>query len=149
MLFRSCDFITHQAMIAFARGKFAPGSREQRAIVRYAESQASMSLATIDVYARVEALYARQQRGELSVEALLRERETIYRAAERPLGFAAGALNNVSLASNMTYSRYYPQIDEAFVASGRDLARTVALFRKIDAARPAPATVQKIGRAHV
>ena len=138
-----CDFITHQAMIAFARGKYAPGSGEQRAVVRYAETQASMSLATIDVYARVEALYARQQRGELSVEALLRERETIYRAAERPLGFTAGALNNVSLASNMTYSRYYPQIEEAFAASGRDLARTVALFRKIDAARPAVATVQK------
>lgn len=138
-----CDFITHQAMIAFARGKYATGSSELRAIVRYAETQASMSLATIDVYARVEALYARQQRGELSVEALLRERETIYRAAERPLGFAAGALNNVSLASNMTYSRYYPQMDEAFAASGRDLARTVALFRKIDAARPAVATVQK------
>ena len=64
-------------------------------------------------------------------------------AAERPLGFAAGALNNVSLASNMTYSRYYPQIEEAFAASGRDLARTVALFRKIDAARPTSATVQK------
>jgi hypothetical protein len=138
-----CDFITHQAMMAFARARYAPGSGEQRAIVRYAETQAAMSHATIEVYARIEALYARQQRGELSIEALLREREAIYRAAERPLGFAAGALNNVSLASNMTYSRYYPQIDEAFVASGRDLARTVALFRKIDAARPAPATVQK------
>ena len=138
-----CDFITHQAMIAFARGKYATGSSELRAIVRYAETQASMSLATIDVYARIEALYARRQRGAISIAALLREREAIYRAAERSLGFTAGALNNVSLASNMTYSRYYPQVEQAFAANSSDLARTIALFRKIDAARPAPATVQK------
>ena len=138
-----CDFITHQAMMAFARGKYLPGSREQRAIVRYAESQAAMSLATIEVYARIEALYAQHQRGEVSTDALLRERSAIYTAAERPLGFSAGALNNVSLASNMTYSRYYPQVEEAFAANGRDLARTVALFRKVDAARPAVTRVQK------
>jgi len=138
-----CDFITHQAMIAFARGKYSPGSREQRSIVRYAESQAAMSLATIDVYQRIEALYARHQRGEIAADALLRERQVIYAAAERPLGFSAGALNNVSLASNMTYSRYYPQVEEAFAANGRDLGRTVAFFRKVDAARPAVASVQK------
>ena len=138
-----CDFITHQAMMAFARGKYLPGSREQRVIVRYAESQAAMSLATIEVYARVEVLYAKHQRGEVSTDALLRERGAIYTAAERPLGFSAGALNNVSLASNMTYSRYYPHIEEAFAASGRELSRTVALFRKVDATRPAIAAVQK------
>ena len=78
-----------------------------------------------------------------ATDALLRERSAIYTAAERPLGFSAGALNNVSLASNMTYSRYYPQVEEAFAANGRDLARTVALFRKVDAARPAVTSVQK------
>jgi hypothetical protein len=138
-----CDFLTHQAMIAFARAKYSAGSREQRSIVRYAESQAAMSLATIDVYRKIEALYARHQRGELSAEALLLERQAIYAASERPLGFAAGTLNNVSLASNMTYSRYYPQLEEAFAANGRDLARAVVFFRKIDAGQPTAASVQK------
>ncbi len=138
-----CDFITHQAMIVFAEQKYPAFSREQRAIRRYAETQAVLAHATIDWYRQLEALYARHQRGEISADALLRERATLFVSAEQPLGFGKGELNNVSLASNMTYSRYYPQIEEAFEMNGRDLARTVAFFRKLDAAKPLAAAVQK------
>lgn len=138
-----CDFITHQAMIAFANQRYPAFSREQRVIRRYAETQAVLAHATIDWYRQLEALYARHQRGEISADALLRERAALFVSAEQPLGFGKDELNNVSLASNMTYSRYYPQIEEAFAMNGRDLARTVAFFRELDAAKPLAAVVQK------
>ena len=139
-----CDFLTHQAMSAFAEQKYPAGSRERRSIRRYAETQGVLALATIEWYSRVETLYARRQRGEINAELLLRERASLFEAAEKPLGFGHGELNNISLASNMTYSRYYPQIGDAYAMHGRDLARTVAFFRRLDAAKPAAAAaVQK------
>jgi hypothetical protein len=138
-----CDFVTHKAMIAFAEQKYPAGTREQRSIRRYAETQASLVRATIDWYGRLEALYARYQRREIAPDALLRERAALFSIAEQPLGFGRGELNNVSLASNMTYSRHYPLMEFAFDASARDLARTVALFKKVDAAKPQAPMAQK------
>jgi hypothetical protein len=141
-----CDFVTHQAMSAFADMKYGLGSREQRSIRRYAEHQAALARATIDWYGRLETLYARHQRGEIGTPALLRERAAVLASAEQPLAFGRGELNNVSLASNMTYSRYYPQMEDIFDAHGRDLARTVAFFRKADAAKPQAESVRKLQR---
>ena len=138
-----CDFITHQAMIAFAVQRYAPLSREQRTIRRYAETQAAQARATIQWYARVEALYAQHARGAISAPALLQERAVLFARAEQPLGFAASEMNNVSLANSMTYSRHYPLIEDVFDAQGRDLARTVAFFRHVDATRPAPEAVRR------
>ena len=130
-----CDFVTHQAMSAFAEQNYSPLSRERRSIRRYAETQAELAQATVEWYAQVEALYARHGRGEITADALLIERTVLFSAAEQPLGFARGELNNVSLATNMTYSRYYTQIGAAFEANGRDLARSVTFFKMIDAGR--------------
>jgi hypothetical protein len=138
-----CDFITHQAMIAFAERRYPPLSREQRSIRRYAETQAAQARATIQWYARIEALYARYARGEISAPALLAERAVLFARAEQPLGFAANEMNNVSLANSMTYSRHYPQFEALFDAQGRDLARAVAFFRQADATRPAAETVRR------
>jgi hypothetical protein len=137
-----CDLVTHKAMITFAAQKYSFGSREQRSIRRYAINQAELVRATIAWHGRLEALYARYQRGEVAADALLRDRATMFGSAEQPLGFRKGELNNVSLASNMTYSRYYPLLEEVYDAQTGDLARTVAFFRQVDLAKPPPALVQ-------
>jgi hypothetical protein len=52
-------------------------------------------------------------------------------------------MNNVLLANAMTYSRHYPFVEEVFDALGRDVARMVAFFRAVDAARPKPEEVMR------
>lgn len=138
-----CDLITHKSMVAFAEQKYAAGSREQDAIRRYADNQTTLARATIEWYGRLETLYARYRQGGVTPDALLRDRTAIFGSAEKLLGFAKGELNNVTLASNMTYSRYYPALEVAYDAQARDLARTVAFFRKIDEAKPPAALLQK------
>ena len=43
----------------------------------------------------------------------------------------------------MTYSRHFPFLESVFIALDRDLTRTVAFFREVDAKRPSPAAVMK------
>ena len=52
-------------------------------------------------------------------------------------------LNNVGIANDMTYSRHFPILDNVFIALDRDLARTVAFFRQVDAKKPSRASVVK------
>lgn len=138
-----CNLITYKAMAQFTLQKFGPGTREHRAISRYAEQQSALTRATTTVYDQLTVLYARFHRNQISEEALLKERAAFYRRAERKLSWQRGKLNNVSIANDMTYSRHYPLLERAYEALGSDLARTVAFFREVDRHKPTPVTVRK------
>ena len=138
-----CNLITYKAMAAFTLEKFGSSAREHRAIRRYAEQQSELTRATTTVYEQLAALYARYERKEISADVLLRERAAFYRKAERKLSWQRGELNNVSLANDMTYSRYYPMLERVHEALGSDMARTVAFFRQVDRAKPSPVAVRK------
>ncbi len=138
-----CNLITFKAMAAFTEEKYGPYAREHRAIRRYAETQSRVTRATITHYEQLATLYARYEGKEISSDVLLQERATIFKLAAKPLAWTKGELNNVSIANNMTYSRHYPFLESVFDALGRDLARTVAFFRHVDALKPASADVMK------
>lgn len=74
---------------------------------------------------------------------LLRERTAICKSAQKPLAWTEGELNNVGIANHMTYSRHYPFLESVFDALGRDLARTVAFFRRVDKIKPSSAAVMQ------
>ena len=138
-----CDLITHKGMAAFAGAKYGSYAREDRAVRRYAATQSRLARATIAQYEQLARLYARYERNEISSDALLQERAAFFRNALRPLAWSKGELNNVSLATHMTYSRHYPFLESVFDALGRDLARTVAFFRHVDKIKPARAAVMR------
>lgn len=138
-----CELITYKAMAAFSIDKYGAKAREDRAVRRYTEAQSRLTRATIQVYDAAEALYARYARKEISADTLARERERLYRGNERKLEWTRGALNNVGLASNMTYSRHYPFLESVHDALGGDLARTVEFFRRVDREKPARAAFLK------
>lgn len=138
-----CNLITYKAMSRFTLEKYGAGTREHRAISRYAEQQSALTRATTTTYEQLAALYARYHRKEISEDALLRERAAFYRKAERRLSWQRGELNNVSLANDMTYSRHYPLLERVYEALGSDLARTVAFFREVDRHKPTPVAVRK------
>ena len=138
-----CNLITFKGMALFGGEKFWRFTASNRAIRRYADTQSSLARATIAYYDQVAALYARYERAEISPEALLRERDAIFRKAERALDWVRGELNNVSLATDMTYARHYPLMESVFKALGGDLARTVVFFKQIDKLKPSKAAVLK------
>lgn len=138
-----CDVITFKGMAEFTRARFGAFSIGHRSILRYADAQSRITLATIATYSRLETLYGRHARGELAAEALLQQRAAIYKAAEKPLAWTKGELNNVSLANHMTYSRHYPFLESVFNALGRDLPSTIAFFRHVDKIKPEPEAVMR------
>jgi hypothetical protein len=141
-----CDLITFKAMAEFSTQRFGSLARENRAVRRYADAQSRRARATITYYEQLASIYARHQRKEISPEALLREREVVFDKATRALALKKGDLNNVIIATDMTYSRHYPFLERVFDALGRDLARTVAFFRHVDKVKPArPAVLQRSG----
>ena len=138
-----CDLIAHKGMAAFAKGKYGSYAREDRAVRRYAETQSRLTRATITHYERLATLYARHERKEIPSDMLLRERAAFFKNAQKPLAWSKGELNNVSLATHMTYSRHYPFLESVFDALGRDLARTVAFFRHVDKIKPTRVAVMQ------
>lgn len=138
-----CDLITNKAMAAFTDDKYGTNAREDRAIRRYAETRSRQTRAIITYYGQLAALYARYERKEIAPDELLRERAAIYKNAQKPLAWAQSDLNNVGIANSMTYSRHYPFLESVFDALGRDLAKTVALFRHVDEVKPTSAAVMK------
>jgi hypothetical protein len=138
-----CNVIAYQAMVAFTREKFGKASAEQRLVTTYLETQSERSLLTRAYYRRLTVLYARYGRKELTAGALLHERDEILRLAERVLAREKGSLNNVSIATDMTYDRYYPLFLSIHGLLGSDLTRTVTFFKQIDARKPAPEEVMK------
>jgi hypothetical protein len=138
-----CNLITYRAMAAFSEERFGAGSREHKAVQRYAGTQSRLTRATIAYYERLAALYARFGRAEISQERLLQQRAAIFREAERVFDWPQGTKNNVTIANEITYSRHYPFLENVHDALGRDLARTVAFFRHVDKLKPSKQDVMK------
>ena len=146
-----CDVITHKAMAAFATQTYGAGSHEERAIRRYADAQAKLARALIAIYGRLAALYTRHAQREITADELLRERTAIFGDAGSELGWKSNRINNAGIADHMTYSRHYPLLESVYEALGRDLARTVAFFKRVDEAKPAGpagAAPQRVGGEH-
>ena len=138
-----CNLIAYRAMTAFTEEKFGSYARENRAIRRYANEESRRTRATVAYYEQLTGLYATYERKEITGDALLKRRATIFAQAEKALDWRRGALNNVGIASDMTYSRHYPFLEGVFDALGRDLARTLAFFKRVDRVKPTPAAVMK------
>jgi len=141
-----CNVIAYKAMPAFSLERYGAKSREHKAVSQYASRQEVLTRGTKASYEQLEKLYGRYGRKEVSAEELLRERAALFRQAERALAWSRGALNNVGLANDMTYSRYYPFIESVYDTLGRDLERTVALFKRVDEIKPSRQAVMKRNR---
>ena len=133
-----CNLIAYKAMARFSEEKYGPEAREYIAIQRYASRESERTRAIRTHYEELAGYYARYERKEMSAEALLNERARVFGRAERALAWKRGSLNNVGMANEMTYSRHYPLLESVYDALGRDLARTVGFFRRVDAVKPSP-----------
>lgn len=138
-----CNLVAYKGMIGFSESKYRWLSRENLAIRRYASDESSQTRAVKAIYEQLEQRYLRYARGELTAEALLRERAAILARAERTLRWKPGSLNNIGLASEMTYSRHYPLLERVHDALGGDMARTLAFFKAVDAAKPTAAEIMQ------
>jgi ribosomal protein S17E len=130
-------------MAEFSVQRYGSFARENRAVKRYADAQSQRVRATISSYEQLTSLYARHQRREISADALLRERAAVFSKAARALALKPEDMNNVTIASDMTYSRHYPFLERVFDALGRDVGRTVGFFRRVDKLKPSRAAVLK------
>ena len=138
-----CNVVAYKAMAEFTDEKFGSRAREDRAARRYVEAESRRTRTTKDYYDQLELLYARRERNEVSAEDLLRERAWILAKAGWSMAWKYGSLNNVVMASHMTYSRHYAFLESVLEAHGGDLARTVAFFRHVDRIKPAPTAVMR------
>jgi hypothetical protein len=138
-----CNLIAYKAMAAFSAEKYGAATREYVAIQRYANGESERTRAIRTFYEQLAGHYARYEQKEMSVEALLKERARVFGRAERVLAWRRGSLNNVGMANEMTYSRHYPLLESVYDALGRDLARTVAFFRRVDTIKPSQNEVMK------
>jgi hypothetical protein len=141
-----CDLLAHKAMPAFSLERYGANSREHKAVGQYAARQAMLARGTKDFYEQVARLYGRYGRKEMSSDDLLRERAAMFRKVEKELAWRRGALNNVGLANDMTYSRHYPFLEKVYDALGGDLRRAVEFFRQVDKIKPSRAAVMKRNR---
>jgi hypothetical protein len=138
-----CNLIAYKAMAAFSEEKYGAASREHAAIRRYANVESDRTRAIRTFYEQLAGHYVRYERNEMSAEALLKERARVFGRAERVLAWRRGSLNNVGMANEMTYSRHYPLFERVYDALGRDLARTVAFFKRVDTIKPTRDEVMK------
>jgi hypothetical protein len=130
-----CNLLAHAAMAQIAEERFRDAPDDYNAIRLYARAGAARAEFTRELYEEVAALYAQRERAMTSEETLLREREDLFRQAERRLARPEGALNNVWLATMITYSRHYRLMQRTLHAFDGDLAQTVGFFRRLDAAQ--------------
>ena len=138
-----CNVLAYHAMAVYGGERDQFGALERVAMRRYSVREPERTRQAKAFYEQLEALYARHARQEIAAAALLEERARIFARAERALAWEKGSLNNVGIANDMTYSRYFPFLESVFVALDRDLARTVAFFRQVDAKKPSHASVMK------
>jgi len=138
-----CNLIAYRGMVGFSESQYRWLSRENLAIRRYATGETVQTQIVKAIYEELEKRYLAHARGQISTEVLLQDRARILARAERQLRWKRGSLNNVGLANEMTYSRHYPFLEEAHAALGSDIARTMAFFKRVDAAKPTPREVMK------
>jgi hypothetical protein len=133
-----CNIITYRAMTAFAAEKYQWYTHRNRAIRNYAHLQSREARTVVVHYGELEALYQRLRGGEVTLPALLTTRAALLRRAEHALDLPAGNLNNIKMASYMTYSRHHGALEAVVDRFGADLAAAVAFFRTVDARKPTP-----------
>jgi len=138
-----CNLIAYRGMVGFSESQYRWLSRENLAIRRYATGETVQTQIVKAIYEELEKRYLAHARGQISTEVLLQDRARILARAERQLRWKRGSLNNVGLANEMTYSRHYPFLEEVHAALGSDIARTMAFFKRVDAAKPTPREVMK------
>ncbi len=138
-----CNVIAYNAMAAYAAERERFNAIERVAMRRYSQRESERTRVAKAYYEQLEAHYARHARGELSAQALLDERARLFARAEKALAWDKGALTNVGIANDMTYSRHFPFLESVYIALNRDLGATVAFFRKVDALKPARAAFLK------
>jgi hypothetical protein len=131
-----CNIITYRAMATFAAQKYRWYTRENRVIRNYGLTESRQTRTTVVHYNQLEALYAAYYRRELSLEALMQARAVVFAKVERALELPEGEINNISMATYMTYSRHYAYLEGIVDGLGPDLARTVDFFRAVDARKP-------------
>jgi len=131
-----CNILAYRAMVDFAAEKYPWSAPEHRAIHNYALVQSRQARTVVAHYGQLDALYARYRRGELGREALLHLRPPLLAHAEQALDLPAGNLNNIKLATYMTYSRHYAALAAIVDRFGTDLERAVFFFRAVDAGKP-------------
>jgi hypothetical protein len=136
-----CNVITYRAMEAYADEKYATRPLEHTGIYRYAREGTEHAHVTAALYQKLSALYGRHGRGGMSERTLLRERGKIFRRAEHELAWPRGGMNNVWIANAITYARHHAFFERVFDTLGRDVTRTVAFFRKVDAMKPLASAV--------
>jgi len=134
-----CNALGYEAMRTFGRERYGPLATERHAMDRFARTGATHAERVREVYGELAALYARHQRSAIAADALLKMRADVFARGERRLDWHAGSMNNIWIANAITYSRHYPLMQRALDAFDRDLGRTVAFFRAVDAAKPARA----------
>jgi hypothetical protein len=139
-----CNVVAYGSLPAFAGEHYGLLRAEYYAVGLYANSASVYAHSTIRYYEELAALYSAHAKLAAGSERdVLRKRADIMNRASRALGWESAEMNNVLLANAMTYSRHYPFVEEVFAALGRDVARTVAFFRAVDAERPRPEEVMR------
>jgi hypothetical protein len=123
-------------MEQIARERFRDEPDDHSSIISYVRAGAARAEFTSALYEELAALYVQHDSALISLETLLRERAEIFRTAERRLARPEGTLNNVWLATAVTYSRHYRLMQRALDAFDGDLAQTVRFFRRVDSAKP-------------
>ncbi len=132
----ACNVIGVEAGAAFGKEKYGPKSAEYKALAASVRSTANHARIVNAHYAQLERLQERYVQREVTEAVFLKERAAIFRAAERALRWKPGDLNNVSIADELTYSRYHELAELVFEATGRDIGRTIAFFKKAAAELP-------------
>ena len=138
-----CNLVAYAAMAQFSEEKYGPKAREYLVIQKYTTTEARRTRNIRALYEELAGHYARYDRRELTAEALLKERARVFGRAERELAWRRGSLSNVGMANEMTYSRHYPLFEAVYEALGRDLARTIEFFRRVDRTKPSPEEIMK------
>lgn len=128
-----CEAISYRAMALIARQPGPWSAAERQAILAYAERNAALIPLNRRYYEQAAGLYERHARGSLPVEALMRERASLFARAEASTDSTPGSLNNVVLANRMTYARHHPFVEQVLERLGSDLSRLVAFFQQVDA----------------
>jgi hypothetical protein len=138
-----CNVIAYYAMAAYADERDRFSALERVALRRYAVRESDRTRQAKAFYEQLEAAHVRHARKEITTQALIEQRATVFGRAERALAWERGSLNNVGIANDMTYSRHFPYLEGVHIKLGRDLARTVEFFRRVDARKPNRAVFMK------
>jgi predicted aminopeptidase len=138
-----CEVIVEHAMMDFAAARFATMPDEYSAIRSYARRGTDRWGIVKAFYLELAALYERYQRGDIAPQQLLRERVLLFSEAAGALAWEKGGMNNVAIASLMTYSRHYPFFAHVFRLLESDVGRMVRFLKRVDAAKPSAEEVAK------